>query len=94
MAVCYIIPSEVMPMIVLTNITIDAPSFVVRIGKIGTDARIINSSVISKEIVFSTQNIAIESYSPASCLLASMNNITGETPQIDINLLRFSPNSV
>ena len=68
----------------LTNITIDAPSFVVRIGKIGTDARIINSSVISKEIVFSTQNIAIESYSPASCLLASMNNITGETPQIDI----------
>lgn len=68
----------------LINVTIDVPSFVVRVGKQGTDTKIINSSVICKEIIFATRNIAVESYAPVSSLIVSFNNITGETPLIDI----------
>lgn len=80
----------------LTNISLDVPDLSVRIGKPGTDTRIINSSIICKELTFSTQNIAIESYEPACSLLVSKNNISGDVPLIDIihvdKLLVSAPN--
>lgn len=68
----------------LINASLDVPSLIVKIGRQGTDTRIINSSVICKELIFATRNISIESYAPASSLFASSNNITGEIPLIDI----------
>lgn len=80
----------------LVNVSIDLPSMIVKIGKSGTDTRIINSSVICREISFITRNISIESYAPVSSLFVSANNITGEIPQIDIvhvdNLRISAPN--
>ena len=68
----------------LINTSIDVPNMSVIIGKIGTDTKIYNSSVIAKDIVFNTKNVSIEAYNPSCCLIVSKNNIGGEIPMIDI----------
>ena len=68
----------------LLNASIDAPSLYVQIGKSGVDARIYNSSVVCKKIIWGTKNISLESYESGQNLLVSAEDATGDTPNFDI----------
>lgn len=80
----------------LVNVSIDTPSMDVAIGHKGVDARIFNSSIICKTIIWSTRNIIIESYAPESCLLVAHEGFLGDSVMIDItkadNLKVCAPN--
>jgi len=80
----------------LGNVSIDTPNRVVEIGRPGVDARIYNSSVISKKIRWATRNIIIESYAPEGCLIVAREGFSGESVMIDIvkadNLKVSAPN--
>ena len=68
----------------LVNVSIDAPKMSVIIGHSGVDARIYNSSVICKNIIWATRNVVIESYAPEGCLLVAREGFVGDTVMIDI----------
>lgn len=80
----------------LVNVSIDVPSMDVSIGHKGVDARIFNSSIICRSIIWSTRNIAIESYESESCLLVAHKSFLGDSVIIDItkadNLKVCAPN--
>jgi len=80
----------------LINVSIDAPNVSVEIGRQGVDARIYNSSIISKKINWLTRNIIIESYDPESCLLVAREGFGGDSVMFDIikadNLKVYAPN--
>ena len=80
----------------VTNVSIVTPSITIRIGNRGIDARIYNSSIIAKSIMFDTRVISIESFLPEGCLLVSRESIGGSSPTIEIvrsdNLRISAPN--
>ena len=80
----------------LSNVSLDVPNKTVVIGRKGIDARIYNSSIISKLINWGTKNIIIESYPEEGCLLVARNGFEGESVSIDIvsahNLKVSAPN--
>lgn len=80
----------------LVNVSIDAPTMEVSIGRQGVDARIYNSSIISKRIVWSTRNIVIESYAPEGCLIIAHEGFSGDATMLEIakadNLRVCAPN--
>ena len=80
----------------MANVSVDAPNMSVTIGRNGVDARIHNSSVICKEIVWGTRNVVIESYPPEGCLLVAHHGFAGDSVMIDIvkadNLKACAPN--
>lgn len=80
----------------LVNVSIDTPNIAVMVGRQGIDACIYNSSIIAKEIRWSTRNIIIESYTPEGCLLVARNGFCGDSVVIDIvraeNLKVHAPN--
>ena len=68
----------------LSNLSLDLPHFNIRIGKKGTDTRIYNSSLVCNKLIWGTDSIVIESYSPEGCLLVCHEASTGELPIFDI----------
>ncbi len=68
----------------LSNISIDAPGLVLKIGNKGIDSRISNSTIICKQILWNTDNLVIESYPPEGCLIATREPAVGDVPIIDI----------
>lgn len=80
----------------MANVSVDAPNMSVTIGRNGVDARIHNSSVISKAILWGTRNVVIESYPPEGCLLVARDGFSGDSVMIDIakadNLKVSAPN--
>lgn len=68
----------------MVNVSIDVPSLSVKIGKRGTGTRINNSSVVCKKIIWTTQEVSIESFNPDRCLLVSHDALGGEIPTIEI----------
>lgn len=80
----------------IANVSVDAPNMSVTIGRNGVDARIHNSSVISKAILWGTRNVVIESYPPEGCLLVARDGFSGDSVMIDIakadNLKVSAPN--
>lgn len=80
----------------LVNVSIDTPKMSVIIGHTGVDAYIHNSSVICKNIIWETRNVAIEAYAPEGCLLVAREGFMGDSTVIDItnadNLKICAPN--
>lgn len=80
----------------LSNVSIDTPTMDVSIGRKGLDARIYNSSIISRKIIWSTRNVVLESYDPESCLIVAREGFDGDSVTIDItkadNLKVCAPN--
>lgn len=80
----------------LINVFVEAPNMTISIGHQGMLTRIYNSSVVCKNIVWSTNNITIESYEPEGCLIVAKDGFSGNPLTIDIskndNLNISSPN--
>lgn len=80
----------------MSNISLDTPNLLVRIGKSGTESRITNSSIISNSIEWATRHISIESHNPEGCLLVAKSKLVGSTPSFEIvsdaNLRISAPN--
>lgn len=80
----------------LAYVSVDTPNMSVIIGRNGVDARVYNSSVIGKAIIWGTRNIVIESYPPEGCLLVAREGFSGDSVLIDIvkadNLKVSAPN--
>lgn len=80
----------------LSNISLDTPNLMVKIGKTGAEARITNSSIISDSIEWATRNISIESHNPEGCLIVAKNKLVGAMPSFEIvsdaNLRISAPN--
>lgn len=68
----------------LSNVSLDVPHFKVIIGNNGKDAHIYNSSVICDQIIWSAENVAIESYPPEGCLLVCQKTTEGRIPRFEI----------
>ena len=80
----------------LVYVAINTPNMDVEIGRQGVDARIYNSSIVCRKIIWNTQNVAIESYGSEGCLLVASNGFVGEGIRFDIvhadNLNISAPN--
>lgn len=81
----------------LSNVSIDALSLRVVIGRNGTEARITNSSVICDTIEWAARSVSIESHEPEGCLLVSKSDMQGINPKFEIisdDNLRVSSNNI
>lgn len=80
----------------LVYVAINTPNMDVEIGRQGVDARIYNSSIVCRKVIWNTQNVAIESYGSEGCLLVASNGFVGEGIRFDIvhadNLNISAPN--
>lgn len=68
----------------MSNISLDAPNVVVRIGRSGVDTSIHNSQIVCKKIIWDTSHLLIEAKNPTGCSICTKDVSSGNSPRIEI----------
>ena len=66
------------------NCNIAIPKHDLEIGKTADSIQIFNSSIIANQLIWKTNSVCIESRSPGSCLIVSLTDCQGHTPNFEI----------
>lgn len=68
----------------MINVVIDEPELIVQIGSHGKEARITNSTIISKTIEWKSDDVIIEAFDSQRCLFVASEDFKGEVPSFDL----------